>query len=460
MAEEIINPPVAPVQEAPPPPRLDGTDKLVFAMTTLIALLVYLVTLSQNVTLEESGILSTAAAYAGVPGPPGMPVWTLYSWVFTKVLPFSNIAWRVAVGSAVAGALLCGIVAMTISFSANVIFKNVGLFQKITAGEWNKLRTVCGAAAGLVLGFSSPFWHEAVLVDCWSLSLLLFATVLWLLTRGCFDSSRRGLPGLAFLFFGMMLTSNQELLVALPGFVCLMMFSNVNLGRDLAIFVLPPALALNLTNSWSQISDFDSFWPLSPWSQPIPAAFAIVFLLGIVAAIVTKMLASEWKATLLAGIGLTAGLAFFLYLPLASMSTPPVNWAYPRTLDGFLHAISRGQYERCQPTGSLERFGQQLWGFFKNTGDEFGWLYLAIALVGACALCAINSRGRRWLAGLAAVFICTGPFLLAMLNPSPGLQGGGTTEIYSNASRIILAVLMGMGLVVLGAWAARSPVKV
>src|SRR5689334_5677780 len=88
--------------------RLDCADWLSFAVTTLLALTGYLLTLAPEVTLEWSGILGTAAMYGGVGPPQGYPVWTIYSWLFIKLLPFSNPAWRVAVGSAVAGALACG----------------------------------------------------------------------------------------------------------------------------------------------------------------------------------------------------------------------------------------------------------------------------------------------------------------------------------------------------------------
>jgi len=91
------------------------TDWLSFGATTVLVLLVYLFTLAPDVGLDNSGVWSTAAAYGGVSSPPGYPLWTLWAWVFTKLLPFSNIVWRVAVSSAVAGALACGMIALMVS---------------------------------------------------------------------------------------------------------------------------------------------------------------------------------------------------------------------------------------------------------------------------------------------------------------------------------------------------------
>src|SRR3981189_2822043 len=81
------------------------TDWLSFGLSVVIALAVYHNTISPEVTLEWSGMYATGAMYGGVGPPPGFPTWTLYAWLFTRVLPFSNIAWRVAVSSAFAGAM-------------------------------------------------------------------------------------------------------------------------------------------------------------------------------------------------------------------------------------------------------------------------------------------------------------------------------------------------------------------
>lgn len=208
-----------------PAPRTDRVDRLAFVAASLVAFAVYLLSLSPNVNLGDSGVLTTSAFYGGVAGPPGQPVWTLYSWVFTKILPFSNIAWRVAVGSAVAGALLCGFVAMIISYGANAIFKDSKFIEKLTCPDWDKLRIGGGVAASLVLGFNGLFWSQAVQVEISSLSYLIFTIILWLLTRVSFYSGGRGMLCLAFFVFGLLLTSSQELLIALPGFTCLVMFS-------------------------------------------------------------------------------------------------------------------------------------------------------------------------------------------------------------------------------------------
>jgi hypothetical protein len=147
----------------------ERTDWVSFWVTTVLALTVYLWTLAPDVTLEMSGELSVAGMYAGVPHPPGFPVWTVYAWLFTKLLPFSNIAWRVAVSSAVAGASACGLIALMVSRGGALIVEGPRGIKQLLPKEENRLRVVCGAVAGLGFGLDKWFWHQAIIVDTWAL---------------------------------------------------------------------------------------------------------------------------------------------------------------------------------------------------------------------------------------------------------------------------------------------------
>src|SRR5690242_2103332 len=105
VSAELAAPPADVIPAAPPVAvRFDRTDGHSFGLTSLIAFVGYWITLAPNVTLEWSGVYSTSAYYGGVNAPPGYPVWTIYAWCFANLIPFSNIAWRVALSSAVAAA--------------------------------------------------------------------------------------------------------------------------------------------------------------------------------------------------------------------------------------------------------------------------------------------------------------------------------------------------------------------
>ena len=75
----------------------------------------YYLTMAPELTLEDSGELATGSYYAAIPHPPGYPVWTIYTWLWTVLLPFKNVAWRVAVGEATGGALAAGLLGLLVS---------------------------------------------------------------------------------------------------------------------------------------------------------------------------------------------------------------------------------------------------------------------------------------------------------------------------------------------------------
>src|SRR5262245_54650938 len=117
--------PAAPAPKPVTPPLFRKIDWVSFGITTLLVFIGYLLTLAPDLTLEDCGELAVGSFYAGVPHPPGYPVWTIYSWLFT-LLPISNIAYRVALSSAVAGALSCGLVALMVSRGSSMIIEGTG----------------------------------------------------------------------------------------------------------------------------------------------------------------------------------------------------------------------------------------------------------------------------------------------------------------------------------------------
>src|SRR5215475_9254512 len=101
-----VNPPAGPVA-----PLFRRIDWLAFLLAFGVVWVIYFLTLAPELTLEDSGELVTGSYYAGIPHPPGYPVWTIYSWLWTVLVPVGNYAWRVGVGEAFAGALACGLLA-------------------------------------------------------------------------------------------------------------------------------------------------------------------------------------------------------------------------------------------------------------------------------------------------------------------------------------------------------------
>ena len=109
--------------------------------------------------------------------------------------------------------------------------------------------------------------------------------------------------------------------------------------------------------------------------------------------------------------------------------------------------------ERAQT--SVTAFAAQCLALLKITGRDAGWLYLPFSIVPFLAALRLNRMSRTWVAGLFGLLVCSGPLLLAILNPSPEWMLSGFSPSVFVAFDIVLAVTIGVGLTFTGVVAAR-----
>src|ERR1051325_10419855 len=166
-----------------PPPLFRAIDWLTFLLTTLAVWIGYYLTLAPDLTLEDSGELAVGSFYAGIPHPPGYPVWTLYTYLWANFLPFKNIAWRVALGEATAAAFACGLLGFVVSRGSSMLMEGIAELKEIPRRWENIICTVSGFVAGLLLGFNGYFWSQSVIVEVYSFSVLSLMGVLVCLLR-------------------------------------------------------------------------------------------------------------------------------------------------------------------------------------------------------------------------------------------------------------------------------------
>src|SRR5271154_813456 len=125
-------------------PLFRPIDWVTLVLTTLLIFIVYFWTLAPNQTLEDSGELCTGSFYAGIPHPPGYPFWAIYSWVWTVILPFGSVAWRVEVGQSFAVAMGCGLLAFMVSRGSSMLIEGIEELKSLPR-EWeNRICLVSG----------------------------------------------------------------------------------------------------------------------------------------------------------------------------------------------------------------------------------------------------------------------------------------------------------------------------
>jgi hypothetical protein len=504
-------PPVAPQPSAPikVPPLFRRIDWITFGVTTLLVFIGYWLTLAPDLTLEDSGELAVASKYAGVPHPPGYPVWTIYTWFFT-LIPYSNIAWRVALSSAVAGAFSCGLVALMVSRGSSMIMEGIAELKNIERRWENIICMVSGFVGGMLIGFNGFMWSQAVIVEVYTLSVLSLAGVLVCLLRWIYAPHQRRYLYLAFFWFGITFNNHQSLLVVAIGLEVAIFAVAPRLGRDLFFWNVIIYLGGLVGKAMGLVGVLNDNGPLLAIYHIIGIASLIVWIyllfttkksglevardfamigalgyilvvfghitnyvtffefktglfvlfnlvgLGIVAAFIylisqTTRFGLEWLSALYCGGAWAIGAAFYVYMPLASMSNPPLNWGYPRTVGGFFHAFTRGQYERIHPSTNVVTMVKQVGMYVGGALEEFNLVYILVGLLPFAFYRRMQARERGWIMGLSAIYVCLSFFLLILLNPAPDRQSRDLNKVFFTASHVMIAMGIGYGLTLIAA---------
>ena len=101
------------------------------------------------------------------------------------------------------------------------------------------------------------------------------------------------------------------------------------------------------------------------------------------------------------------GVAYYAYMPIVSdLRNPPMNWGYPRTWEGFQHALTRGQYEKISPTDIFST--QLIHQIGEYLADLRGQFTLPVALLGFLPFTVwqIKISGRQIKALYVAIVLC------------------------------------------------------
>ncbi len=294
-----------------------------------LPLAIYVLTLAREITFTDSGELAAAAATLGIAHPPGYPLFTLLGRLFS-LLPVGTVAFRVGLISAGATAL-----------AALLIYRTgVVLLGELVGGQRQRSGRSAGnrraiyleiapVTGGLLFAFAGTVWSQAVVVEVYALQALLVAACLTVIVRSLSDdpSTLRHWPLLGFTL-GFALTNHITSMLLIPGVLIVLLLGMRERARAARRSRLP-------------------FWET----------------LG---------------ATLLP-------LLLYLYLPVRSRMSPPVNWGHPDTLHRFLVHVSGRQYHGWLGSKGL-RFEEVERFLSEQLPVEATWIFPALASIGLAAL--------------------------------------------------------------------------
>jgi tetratricopeptide (TPR) repeat protein len=496
----------APVKVAP---LFRGIDWLALIVCFAVMWTAYLLTLAPDLTLEDSGELCTASFYAGIPHPPGYPFWAIYSWLWTVIVPFGSVTWRVEVGESFAAAMACGLVGLMVSRGSSMLIEGIAELKEMNRRWEGAICVVCGITAGLMLGFDNFMWKESVVINRISVFDVPWLMVVAVcLMRWIYAPHQRRYLYIAMFFFGVCATIHQTMLVAAMGIEVAVAMTHFKLGRSFFLgnsivflggLILMQAQAIPALNGlsstllnmfyfvgfasiasyiWLAIITKETF---NDFCRDGAAAAAILFLcavpgqgaacalLGVIAGVAFGVLAwntrkadTGWLVVIVCGVLWGLGVSFYFYEAIAGMTDPPMQWGYPRTVEGFFHALSRGQYEKANPTDVMHdptRFIMQLGMLASGLAGSFSWVFLFVALLPFFFLLKMQKRERAWIIGLAAIYFCVGILLTVLMNTTPDRQSADENKVFFTASHGVVAIMIGYGLALLLAYMATHYAK-
>jgi thioredoxin-like negative regulator of GroEL len=447
----------APAGPPPVPPLFRPMDWLAMGVTFAIVATFYLLTLAPELTLEDSGELVTGAFYAGIPHPPGYPVWSIYSWIWTTLLPIGNMAWRVSCGQAFLGCLACGLLSLMVSRGSSMFMEGIEELKSMT-GKWEAaICFVSAVSAGLLLGLDGFMWKESVVVNRIAVtSVPWFLSVLVCLLRWIYAPHQMRYAYWAAFLFGICITTHQSLIVAAIGIEIALAAGNPKFGRDIffgnfLLYICYYALGAMGIHVFTNIEA----------KQGLFLLFNLIGVGSLVAsmwlAALTKGLGTYWKSIVIMLALWCLGVSFYLYMAVSGMTDPPMQWGYPRTVEGFFHAISRGQYEQPNPTNMFSEPGRylgQLQMVISGAADEFSWVYVFIAIVPFIFFFKMQKRERAWIIALTGMYLCLGALLIMLLNPTPDKASADLVKVFLCSSHTIVACLIGYGMALTAAFMA------
>ena len=220
----------------------------------------YLYTLYPSVSpFRDAGDLTASVFTLGIAHPPGYPVYVILGKIWTVLIPFGNIGYRLNLFSAFTSSLTVMMVYF-VMLEVRCKTKDEKPFFNI------HLTSLVSLLPALFLAFSTAFWRQSILAEIYSMNALFAVLIIYLLLLPTFHFL---LP--AFLF-GLGLGNHHTLVLLLPGIFYLLikrlgktflpsalyLLSAFLLGFSVYIFLLVRAKQQPL-NNWGNPQTISNF---------------------------------------------------------------------------------------------------------------------------------------------------------------------------------------------------------
>lgn len=319
--------------------------KYLALIVSMVAFIIYLITLAPSVVQIDSGELAAVQITLGIAHPTGYPLYTILGHLFSLVpLPFTKIYQMnllAAIYCATAIGFFVQSIKLTLDNLNNFNPKNLIEIKKhkkknrkekgemvennnIKGEISDAVKIFASAFSGLLLAFSKTFWFQSTSVEVYSLHLLLICIIIFVLLKAYLQNN---IPKKFYCDYW---------------------------------FILAIVLALGFSNHMTTLL--------------ILPAIAYLFFskFGFNKFSIRKML-------LMIALFLPILLVLYSYLPIRASQQPSINWGNPIDLERILRHISGKQYQ-VWLFSSMDAAKKQFGYFFSSLTDEFNIALIPIII--------------------------------------------------------------------------------
>jgi hypothetical protein len=153
---------------------LRAKTNLIIAMTlALSSLALYVRTAAPTVLTADSGEFQFVPYMAGIAHPTGYPLYTMLGWLWSHVLPFGEVAYRMNLFS-----VLWAAVAVTLLYITSTLF-----LRLVSPGIPKGALHVSALVATATFAVSQTFWSQAIIAEVYSLHASFVVLIFYLLLR-------------------------------------------------------------------------------------------------------------------------------------------------------------------------------------------------------------------------------------------------------------------------------------
>jgi len=337
-------------------------DRLVAAGVFVVALLLYLATVSPSASFWDAGERIAAAHGLQIPHPPGAPFYMLIARAFSMFAPTAYVALSVNLVSVVASALT---VLLTLLIVVRLVREWRGPREAWTATD--RLVALGGGAIGaLTLAVSDAFWFNALEAETYATSTFFTALCVWLTLRWLeqarlqdallaagrhhtFGSgAERWLLVIAYLY-GLAIGVHLLSLLSIFFVALIVFYQHFERAEWTPLQMLRGLVVAAAVSTGVFLLVYPGVIQILPELARQSGA-PVLFLLFVVAAIAAGVWYTakrQWHVANLLLIGMALvmiGYSSYGVILLRSQANPPIDQNDPENVDAFISYMKREQY--------------------------------------------------------------------------------------------------------------------